>query len=130
MDKWTYDELIDRLKNTSPVLENPEELTQSITAILEHLPVRPLQKRRLYRNAILSGIAACGLFCLLISEINRPLPDLRSTFPASIASNRGISTHTSDYSVSEKRAFFSAILQKKEAGREKKEAFRRKFTQL
>lgn len=68
-----YDQWIELLKRNAPSLENPEEMTISIMDKIKNLPVRASTKKTTYWTGIVSGVAACGLFCLLIYELNRPL---------------------------------------------------------
>jgi len=68
-----YNHWIDLVKKNTPSLENPEEMTASIMEKIETPPVNVFSKKITYWAAVLSGAAACGVFCLMIYEFNRPL---------------------------------------------------------
>ena len=71
--KSFYGQWIALLRENTPGLENPEKLTASILEKIENLPVKASPKRITHWTTVLSGVAACWLFCLLIYEFNRPL---------------------------------------------------------
>jgi hypothetical protein len=63
-----YQDLVERIKHISPVLENPEELTQTVIARVEQISANKLKNKIMYITSIVSGAAAVLLFCLLIYE--------------------------------------------------------------
>lgn len=66
--KLTYEELTDLLKNTSPVLEHSEELTQTIMSHIERITKNKKKYRLIHITGLLSGAVACLLLCLLAYE--------------------------------------------------------------
>ena len=77
--KSFYDQWTGLLRKNAPSLENPEELTFSIMEKIESLPVKGSTNRITYWTTLLSGVAACWLFCLLIYEFNRPMMSMPAT---------------------------------------------------
>jgi hypothetical protein len=67
-NKLTYEEIIGLLKNTSPVLERPEELTQTVMAQIEHLSKNKKKYKIIRITGLLSGAVASLLICLLAYE--------------------------------------------------------------
>jgi hypothetical protein len=68
----TYEKVIGCIRNLAPEFENPEELTQSITARIERI-AKNKKKRIFMRITGLScGAVACLLLCLPMYEIIRP----------------------------------------------------------
>jgi hypothetical protein len=66
--KFTYEEITGYIRNVSPVLENPEELTQNIMAQIKQT-TKIKKKHKIIRiTGLLSGTAACLLLCLLAYE--------------------------------------------------------------
>lgn len=74
----TYEKWLDKLKNTEPVLNAPEELTNDIlnkiktlpsgTSLLKEAKGKSKTNRILLSVSKISGIAAALLLCFLISE--------------------------------------------------------------
>ena len=74
----TYGKWLDKLKNTEPVLNAPEELTNDIlnkiktlpsgTSLLKEAKGKSKTNRILLSVSKISGIAAALLLCFLISE--------------------------------------------------------------
>ncbi|MDR0835813.1 MAG: hypothetical protein LBN11_04440 [Tannerella sp.] len=71
--KLTYEKVIERIKNTSPALEKQEELTQRILVEVRHLSVNRMKIKMYKLTAVVSGMAASLLFCVLAKEITRPV---------------------------------------------------------
>lgn len=77
-DDETYEKWLDKLKNTEPVLNAPEELTNDIlnkiktlpsgTSLLKEAKGKSKTNRILLFVSKISGIAAALLLCFLISE--------------------------------------------------------------
>jgi hypothetical protein len=66
--KKTYEEVTDYIKNVSPLLENPEALTQTIMDRIERIN-RNKKKYTLMRvTGLVAGIAVCLLLCRLTYE--------------------------------------------------------------
>ncbi|GHT05357.1 hypothetical protein FACS189423_09390 [Bacteroidia bacterium] len=65
-NKISYQTLVERLKNSSPVLENPEDLTRIVIEKVEKISANNLKNKILYLTGVISGLAAALLFCLLI----------------------------------------------------------------
>jgi paraquat-inducible protein B len=66
--KFTYEEITGYIRNVSPVLENPEELTQNIMAQIKQT-TKTKKKHKIIRvTGLLSGAAACLLLCLFAYE--------------------------------------------------------------
>ena len=62
-----YNDIIKRIKEQKPVLDDPENLTLSIMGKIEQLPIR--KQRKIFRiTGILSGAAACMLACIFVYE--------------------------------------------------------------
>lgn len=64
-----YEQWLNQVKTTSPVLEKPEELTRDILCKISQT-VRPSRKTPI-KSVInwLSGIAACFLLCAMLYEV-------------------------------------------------------------
>jgi hypothetical protein len=77
MVKITYERFIDHLRSTPPVLENPNELAQGITARIERIAEGRAKRISLRITGLLSGAAACLLLCLLVYDAVR-LPAYRN----------------------------------------------------
>ncbi|MDR2407400.1 MAG: hypothetical protein LBE13_04715 [Bacteroidales bacterium] len=67
-NKLTYEELTDLLKNTAPVLEHSEEVTQTIMSQIERIAKNKKKYRFIHITGMLSGAVACLLLCLLTYE--------------------------------------------------------------
>jgi len=74
--KSFYNQWLDSVRKNVPSLENPEDLTASVMERIENLPEKSFVLKIPYWTSVLSGAVACGLFCLLICEYNRPLVNL------------------------------------------------------
>jgi hypothetical protein len=66
--KITYEEITGYIRNISPVLDNPEELTQNIMTQIECLAKNRKKHTVIRITGWLSGAAACLLLCLLVYE--------------------------------------------------------------
>jgi hypothetical protein len=71
-----YNQWLGLVRKNAPSLENPEAMTASVMGKIENLPDKTSGTKITYCMSILSGAAACLLFCLLIYEYNRPLVNL------------------------------------------------------
>lgn len=65
-DKYT--QWVELLKNTSPVLDNPEELTNEIINKVKLLPVTAKKNKLLYVSGWMVRVAALFLFCFWMGE--------------------------------------------------------------
>jgi hypothetical protein len=70
-EQVTYEQLTGYLKSVSPAPGNPGELTRDIIARVERAARDKRSNSTLCVASRVSGIAACLLTCLLISEIAR-----------------------------------------------------------
>ncbi len=61
-----YEELLNVLKTSSPILHQPEDLTEKIIGKIESLPRK--KNRYLLVGSWVSGLAATFLLCLLVKE--------------------------------------------------------------
>jgi hypothetical protein len=75
MEKMTYEMLTEHLKKQLPVLEHPEKLTQNVLAKIEHAGIFEKKIKTMKITALLSGMAASLLLCLLASEIHQSQHD-------------------------------------------------------
>jgi hypothetical protein len=76
-NKISYQTLVERLKNSSPILENPEDLTRIVIEKVEKISANNLKNKILYITGMISGLAAALLFCLLIhASIQSPANQL------------------------------------------------------
>jgi hypothetical protein len=66
--KLTYEEIIGFIKNTSPTLEHPQEVTQTIMQQIEYLNKGKRKYKMIRITGLLSGVAACFFLCLLTYE--------------------------------------------------------------
>ncbi|WP_455673404.1 hypothetical protein [Phocaeicola sp.] len=61
-----YEQWLERVRNTSPVLENPENLTRDILQKIAQTPQRKRKSGRLVNWV--SAVAAVGLLCFMVHE--------------------------------------------------------------
>jgi hypothetical protein len=66
--KRTYEEVINFLKNTSPILNSPEDLTQTITRNIETIAGNSRKWKTIRLTGIVSGIVACLFCCWLVYD--------------------------------------------------------------
>jgi hypothetical protein len=64
----TYEKITGYIRQNPPVIENPEELTQSILRQIERAGKNKKKHTLLHIMGFLSGTAACLLLCLLLHE--------------------------------------------------------------
>ncbi|MDR0606574.1 MAG: hypothetical protein LBG80_20075 [Bacteroidales bacterium] len=131
--KLTYEELTDLLKNTSPVLKHPEELTQTIMSQIESIAKNKKKYRLIHITGLLSGAIACLLLCLLAYE-----PVQISTYQhdkTKISVNlsdkeriRNISNTNQSYSVKDMRSGIKIISEKLKEKSKRKDIKARIFT--
>jgi hypothetical protein len=81
-DKRTYEDITGYLGRISPVLEEPEALTQNIMAQIEYIARHKKNFGALRITGLLSGAAACLLLCLMMYETAQ-LTLLRQNAPKS-----------------------------------------------
>ncbi|MDR1120716.1 MAG: hypothetical protein LBM08_07335 [Dysgonamonadaceae bacterium] len=67
----TGDQLLDKLRHTHPVLDNPDELTGNILRKIEHLQNVKEKNRIWLATAWVSGIVAACFFGFMIWEIEQ-----------------------------------------------------------
>ncbi|MCC8155478.1 MAG: hypothetical protein LIP01_15625 [Tannerellaceae bacterium] len=67
--KITYEELTEKLKNSYPVLDNPEKLTDAIMRQIEKQPVHTPTFSLLKLTGYISGVASCILIAFLAYEV-------------------------------------------------------------
>lgn len=65
----TYNQLLERLKKISPVMDNPTEVTDEIMMQIKKLPPRRKSSKLIFITGWVSGIAAMLLFCLLVKDL-------------------------------------------------------------
>jgi ribosome-associated translation inhibitor RaiA len=64
----TYEEITGYIRNISPLLENPEELAQTIMTRIERISKHNRKRKIMLITGLISGVAACLLLCLLVYE--------------------------------------------------------------
>ncbi|MDR1594243.1 MAG: hypothetical protein LBS43_07155 [Prevotellaceae bacterium] len=69
--KITYEEITGYIRSVSPVLENPEELTQNVMIQIERIAKNRKKHKIIRVTGLLSGAVACLLLCLLAYETIR-----------------------------------------------------------
>jgi hypothetical protein len=70
--KITYKILADHLRNRIPEPDNPEKMTQEVMAGIERLSRNRKKSTVIRMTGLLSGAAACLLFCFLAAETVNP----------------------------------------------------------
>jgi hypothetical protein len=119
--KISYQTLIERLKNTSPILEQPEALTQSVIERIEQMEANRKKNKIMYIAGLLSGAAATVLLCLLIRITVHPPVSFSmesKTSPALFGQvvpsvNPEININAKDKSTAEKKEIIRAVIRKK-----------------
>jgi hypothetical protein len=130
--KISYQTLIEQLKNTSPVLEQPEALTQSVIERVKRIEINRQRNKIMYTTGWLSGAAAILLLCLLIritvhppvsfSMESKPAPAFFGQIIPSV--DPEISINAKDKSTAEKKEIISAVIRKKmKTNRQKEQLF-------
>jgi hypothetical protein len=123
--EFSYQTLIERLKNTLPVPENPEALTQSVIERIERIEANRLKSKIMYITGWLSGAAATVLICLLIHiTIQPPVSFSMETktlpiFPEQV--NHEIKMPAKGKSMSEKKEIITFVISEKIKLNNKKE---------
>jgi hypothetical protein len=122
----TYNQLIDCLRNTCPVLENQEE---TVRTIIEKAKIRTaLNKRKRQQRgfiALLSGsVAACVLSGVMVFDIYRPTqtdyPQQASNGFVKSSPTKKIIPENNTCTLSESRKMVSAVIREKEELKAKK----------
>ncbi|MDR3141323.1 MAG: hypothetical protein LBU37_06335 [Tannerellaceae bacterium] len=71
-NKKTYEEITGYIRDVSPLLDNPEELTQRIMTRVERTDRNKKKRKIMHITGLVSGVAACLLLCLLAYESVQP----------------------------------------------------------
>ncbi|GHT24417.1 hypothetical protein FACS189430_09280 [Bacteroidia bacterium] len=119
-NKISYQTLTERLRKT-PILEQPEKLTQTVIEKIERMEANRLKHKVMYITGWLSGVAAALLLALLILETAqtpatyRMKTDNIAVASAPVASDayRAIAVHAADKSFAEKRHIVASIIKEK-----------------
>lgn len=61
-----YEQIVGRIRESQPVLANPDKLTTAIMNKIESLPKQKTGYRLLQTTGMISGVAACLLICLFV----------------------------------------------------------------
>jgi hypothetical protein len=64
--------LIEQIRTTSPVLDHPEALTQTVLKKIEEMTINKAKIRFLHLIGLISNIAAIFMLCVLIHETIYP----------------------------------------------------------
>lgn len=120
-----YKKLIEEIKAKVPVLNNPDNLTQSVLSKIGELPAKRNKIRILTISAWVSGIAAVFLFLFLIGESinNNRYRKIETTVSANsiIVNPRQQSDEIQNLLIDETK--FEQIIKNKQKQKEKKEEF-------
>jgi hypothetical protein len=108
----SYETVTGYLKNCKPVLDNPNELTQTVMDRIERLSANGKKVRIMRITGVLSGIAATLLLCLLISEtVRQPLAPVE-TLPSVTPFSAKIAVAHHDYSKDDAKVIIASVIRK------------------
>lgn len=127
-----YEEIINRMRESRPTLENPTGFTSAVMGKIESWRGRRVRYRLLQITGIFSGIAASLLICLFV-ELATQLPDsdlndntlggnqsLKIERVAILGNVAGMDENVRFYSVSEKVGIAASIAGKRKSEMEKR----------
>lgn len=119
-----YNHILNKLKNTEPILDDAGGLTDGIMQWVEQMPVNTGRIRMMRISGIMSGIAASALICLFVYETLKypasPVeiyPETKWVAPVEKMYPRKIT----ELSAKEKGKIIENVVKSKEAQQERKE---------
>jgi hypothetical protein len=119
--KYTYEEIIALLKNTSPKLEGSEELTQNILSNIERISAYKRKYKTLRFIELFSSVAAVVLFCTLVYNglLLSIYPKDEITVSTKLVSKKATSTPV--YELSSAKEEINEMIRKKQARKHKQQ---------
>ena len=127
-----YNEIIEMLKNTEPVLDDAEGLTDRIMQQVEQTTIHTGRVRAMRVSGIISGVAASALICLLAYEMLKyPVIPVESYFSTEWTSvEKEYPRKITEHSIQEKKEIIENIIKNKEAQLVRKEQLIASFTAI
>ena len=118
-----YNEIIEMLKNTEPVLENAGELTDSIMQQVEQTTIHTGRVRVMRISGIISGVAASALICLFAYEMLKypAVPVKNHSGTEWVRAEKEYSRKITEHSIQEKKEILENVIKNKETQLVRKE---------
>ena len=121
-----YNEVLDKLQNTEPFLNDSEELTDRIMQQIEQMALGAGRTRMMRISGILSGVAASALIGLLTYETLRypVLPVENHSIIEVATTSQLFQQKITELNLREKEEIIKYVVKNKESQRIKKEKFK------